>query len=412
MIQLSHTSKQLKGEVNLPSSKSITNRMLILSKLYEPDLSLENISTANDSQILQSIFTNSDSDMYVHDAGTAYRFLTSYCAVSEGDWVIKGTQRLHQRPIAHLVDVLKTLGADITYLDKEGCGPLKIKGTKLKAPTNLIDISHINSSQFASSLLMIAPLIEGEFNFKVNTKMSSYAYVLLTIACMRRMGFSVWVQGGYIKVSKKQKFDGEYFKIEPDWSSFYYWVSMVHLSQESDLIFPGIRLNNMQKERKKLFEIGHPSIHFEENRDGIRIVKKQIKKPYDFPEELNYSNFPDMAMTFACLLPSLGCKYMKFKGLESLKYKECNREHALKKHLHSMKVKFKFVHKKWHMDSTQFHVKENTLFDSFDDHRMAMCIAPLSLIKPICISDSSVVKKSYPHFWDDLVRHGFQINYL
>ena len=412
MIRLSNSKKQLFGEVILPSSKSVTNRMLILKKLYEPQLILDNVSEANDSQVLKNILGSNDNHLNVKDAGTAYRFLTAYCAVTPGEWTIKGTTRLHERPIAGLVEILKRLGADINYLEKHGQGPLRIVGKKLGVSSNLIDLSTINSSQFASALLMIAPLIDGEFNFKVNTKMSSYAYVLLTIACLRRMGFSVWVKGTYIKVSKKQKFDGEYFQIEPDWSSFYYWVSMIHLSEKTDLFFPGVRLNNMQKERKKLFEIGHPSIVMEELNDGIKIVKYASDKPYVFPKELNYNQFPDISMTFAMLLPAIGCNQIIFKGLQSLKYKECNRELATIDHLNKVGVDFKSVDDHWLMRGDSFNLEKDTLFRSFKDHRMVMCVAPLSLIEPICIDEETVVKKSYPNFWEDLLKMGFEIEYL
>lgn len=412
MIRLSNKNKQLFGEVRLPSSKSITNRMLILKKLYEPELILENISLANDSQILSNLLNSNSNHFNVHDAGTVYRFLTAYCAVTPGEWTIEGTSRLHDRPIADLIRILQELGAEITYLDRDGYGPIKIVGKKLVASSNLIDLTQINSSQFASALLMIAPVIDGEFNFKVNTKMSSYSYVLLTIACLRRMGFSVWVRGSYIQVSKKQKFDGEYFHIEPDWSSFYYWISMVHLSESADLFFPGIRLNNMQKERKKLFEIGHPCVVMEELNDSMRIVKHTTTEKYVFPDELNYSQFPDIAMTFAMMLPAIGCKQVIFKGLQSLKLKECDRELATIEHLEKIGVVFKGQDNQWLMDASGFELKADTLFETYNDHRMAMCVAPLSLLKSIRIGEETVVKKSYPNFWKDLENIGFEIEYL
>lgn len=412
MIRLSNKNKQLIGEVRLPSSKSITNRMLILKKLYEHELILDNVSLANDSMVLDKLLNSNDNQFDVQDAGTVYRFLTAYCAVTPGEWIIRGTKRLQERPIADLISVLRDLGADITYLEKEGCGPIKVIGKKLIANASLIDISQIKSSQFASALLMIAPMIEGEFNFKVNTKMSSYSYILLTIACLRRMGFSVWVRGAHIQVSKKQKFDGEYFQIEPDWSSFYYWISMIHLSERSDIFFPGIRLNNMQKERKKLFEIGHPSLVMEEQNEGMRIVKHPSNEKYVFPDELNYSQFPDIAMTFAMLLPAIGCEQIKFKGLHSLKYKECNREQATIEHLTKIGVDLKSHDNLWLMDASNYELKNDTLFNTYHDHRMAMCVAPLSLIKPIRIEEDSVVKKSYPNFWKDLENIGFEIEYL
>ena len=177
MIRLSNSKKQLFGEVILPSSKSVTNRMLILKKLYEPQLILDNISEANDSQVLKNILGSNDNHLNVKDAGTAYRFLTAYCAVTPGEWTIKGTTRLHERPTSDLVETLKRLGADINYLEKHGQGPLRIVGKKLGVSSSLIDLSKINSSQFASALLMIAPLIDGEFNFKIKILFNLYLMI-------------------------------------------------------------------------------------------------------------------------------------------------------------------------------------------------------------------------------------------
>lgn len=411
MIRLSHPTQFLKGTINMPSSKSICNRMLMLQKLYEPEMHLDNISNANDSVLLKNILDNDIRDIDVHDAGTALRFLVAYCAITNGEWTIRGTERLHQRPISQLVDLLRSFGADISYLEEEGFAPLRIVGKPLKAPTTLIDVSNFKSSQFVSAILLIAPLIEGEFNLNVSTRTHSYSYILLTVSCLRRMGFSVYIRGRYISVQKQQKFDAEYFKIEPDWSSFYYWVSMVHLAKEVDLFFPGIRLDNMQKERKRLFDVGNREITFEEINGGMRIMKKR-QGELECNETSNFAQFPDSAMTFAMLLPALGCEFHVFEGLDSLKYKECDREAAIANHLQKVKVDFKKVEEHWELRSTEYTLAEDTLFESYDDHRMAMCAAPLALQKPIRIENESVVKKSYPHFWEDLKSVGFEIKYL
>tara|TARA_B110000902_G_scaffold5289_2_gene6210 strand:+ start:23723 stop:24952 length:1230 start_codon:yes stop_codon:yes gene_type:complete len=408
MINLSHSTGILEGTIKLPSSKSISNRMLILQKLYEPDMELDNLSDANDSVLLKSILDSDVKHIDVQDAGTAFRFLVAKAAIGEGEYSIQGTERLHERPISDLVDALRLFGADITYLEKEGFAPLRIVGKKLKASTNLIDVTNVKSSQFISALLLIAPLIDGEFNLKVNTKMSSYSYVLLTISCLRRMGFSVFVKGMYISVSKQQKFDGEYFLVEPDWSSFYYWFSMAHLSKKCNLFFPGLRLDNMQKERKHLFEVGNTRMSFEEKDGGIRIMKKE-QGEVECPSILQFSQRSDSVMTFGMLLPVIGCTYNKLKGLESLKFKECDREMALSEHLEKIGVRLEKVEDHWELKAENYRLKPGTLFKSYDDHRMVMCVAPLALKESIGIEDETVVKKSYPHFWEDLKSVGFQI---
>ena len=411
MIRISHPTGILKGTIALPSSKSICNRMLILKKLYEPDLKLDNLSNANDSVLLKDILDRDVRDIDVQDAGTVFRFMVAYAATGEGEYTLRGTGRLMERPIKELVDALRMFGADITYLEKESQAPLRIVGKSLKANTSLIDLTNVKSSQFISALLLIAPKIEGDFNLKVNTKMSSYSYVLLTVSCLRRMGFSVFVKGMYISVSKQQKFDGEYFLVEPDWSSFYYWFSMAHLSKECRLFFPGLRLDNMQKERKHLFEVGNTGMVFEEQ-DGGMLISKERQGKVECPDVMQFSQYPDSAMTFGMLLPALGCKFHEFKGLESLKYKECDRESALIEHLAKVQVSIVKKENIWELNAEEYRWIKDTEYPTYDDHRMAMCVAPLALKESIRIENENAVQKSYPHFWEDMKSVGFEIKYL
>jgi 3-phosphoshikimate 1-carboxyvinyltransferase len=411
MIRLSHPNGHIQGEIKLPSSKSISNRMLLLRQLYEPDMVLENLSEANDTQLLRRLLRQQNGVLDVQDAGTAFRFLVAYCAATSGEWIIRGTDRLQERPISELVDVLRLLGADITYLEAEGKAPLRIVGKQLITRTTLIDLGKVRSSQFISALLLITPLVKGEFNLKVNTKMASYSYVQLTISCLRRMGFAVFIRGQYISVYKQQKFDGEHFVIEPDWTSFYYWLSVAHLAREVDLFFPGLRLDNMSKERKKMYDVGNSSMHFEEVDNGLRISKKG-KGTIEIVEDLNYSQFPDSAMTFAMLVPALGVKKASFRGLESLKFKECDREEALTSHLTKIGANLSFIDSKWQLEANHVAIKKDTVFPTYHDHRMAMCVAPLALIQSIIIEDESVVKKSYPHFWEDFKAVGFEVTQI
>ncbi|MGB0850955.1 MAG: 3-phosphoshikimate 1-carboxyvinyltransferase, partial [Bacteroidia bacterium] len=274
MIKVYHPSRKLEGTIDLPSSKSISNRMLLLQKLYEPDLCIENLSDANDTQLLSELLKADKKIVNVQDAGTAYRFMVAYCACTAGEWLIDGSPRLRERPIGGLVDSLRILGADIEYLGEKGQAPLRIRGGDLVAKHEVLDLSEVKSSQFVSAILLISPKIQGDFRVKIKRNMPSMSYVQLTISCMRRMGFSIWKKDNVIEVSKHKKFDGEHFIVEPDWTSFFYWLSMVHLSKESNLFFPQLRLDSMQKERKLLFEVGNRSIHFEEQKGGLRIIKK------------------------------------------------------------------------------------------------------------------------------------------
>ena len=412
MISVSHPTKSLKGTIYLPSSKSISNRLLLLKKLYETDLQLDNLSNAKDTQLLKALLTLNKNELDVEDAGTAFRFLVAYCAATPGKWIIKGTNRLHQRPISELVNVLRVLGADIRYTENEEFAPLEIVGKQLESKQNTIDFSEVRSSQFVSALLMIAPKIKGDFSIKVNTEMNSYSYVMLTINAMRRLGFRIHMNEGLISISKEKKFDSEYFLVEPDWTSFYYWYAMAHLADEADLFFPGLHQNNMSKEKNCLFYIGNTALQFTDTIEGMRMQKIRKQGVTEFKSKYYFKQYPDIATTFALLLPALGCKQTSFVGLESLKFKECDREKAIGEQLAKMNVNFTKESNGWELASTDFRLEENTCFNTYGDHRMAMSAAPLALVKPITIEDETVVTKSYPHFWADLKSVGFKIQNL
>lgn len=410
MIRLSHPTKKISGNVQLPSSKSISNRLLILSKLYEPDLRIENLSTANDTVVLNRVLNQSENAFDVEDAGTAFRFLVAYCSVTPGTFTIRGTERLQQRPIRGLVTILRDLGANIRYLEKDGFAPLEITGGSLKSTQRQIDVSNVASSQFISALLMISPLIKGDFEFRLNPKMNSFTYLLLTISAMRRLGFSIYINGSVIKVDKHRKFNGEFFKVEPDWSSFYYWYAMAQIADKVDLAFEGLKQGNMQKDRRLLFTFGNPALLFSELPEGLLLVKEKVNR-FEFPQKINLSQFPDLAPTFV-ILAAIAKKQMVFKGLESLPVKESDRIKAMQEQLALLNCTFKEQDNGWLLNATDFRLEKNTCFPTFKDHRMAMCLAPLALKKSICIEDESVVRKSYPKFWEDLKAAGFEIEYL
>lgn len=410
MIRLSHPTKHISGKIKLPSSKSISNRMLILAKLYEPDLRIENLSSANDTVVLNCILNQSDKHFNVEDAGTAFRFLVAYCSVTPGEFTISGTDRLHQRPIKGLVSILQDLGAQITYLEKEGYAPLRIKGGNLKTAKRYIDVTNVASSQFISALVMISPLIKGEFEFRLNPKMNSFTYLLLTVSAMRRMGFSIYLNGGVLKVDKHRKFSGEYFKVEPDWSGFYYWYAIAQIADKVDLAFEGLKQNNMQKDRILLFTFGNSSLLFSELPEGLLLTKAQNNQ-YAFPSAINLSQFPDLAPTFAIMV-AIAKKQMLFKGLDSLPLKESDRIAAIQEQLGLLNCTFKEQKDGWLLDARNFQLNPSTTFPTFKDHRMAMCLAPLAFLGPICIEDENVVKKSYPEFWEHLINAGFEIEYL
>jgi 3-phosphoshikimate 1-carboxyvinyltransferase len=411
MIRLSHPSKILKGTISLPSSKSVSNRVLILQKLYEPELKIDNLSDANDTKLLQDILRNESTHLDVQDAGTAFRFLVAYCAVRPGVWTIQGSNRLHERPIQELVELLQILGADITYLESPHYAPLRIIGKPLKANFNL-DVRHVKSSQFVSALLMIAPKIEGDFKLVVDSSMNSYSYIALTIEVMRNLGFKIDENENSISVSKEKKSSTKHFKVEPDWSSFYYWYAMAYLSESCNLDFPGLNMDNLSQEKNAIGFVANSDVDVDISDNDLHIKRTINQSVSIFKSKYNFSQYPDLAPTFAFLLPTLGCRNTRFYGLESLQFKECDREEAVGQQLERINVQFEKQNDFWTINADDFMMYNVPFFDTYSDHRMAMSVAPLALLGDIIVEDETVVKKSYPDFWEDLKKVGFEIVYL
>lgn len=404
----------MSGEILLPASKSISNRLLILKQLHEPDLVVENMSTANDTILLQNILDNlwelpiikSWTDLNVEDAGTAFRFLTAFCAITDGNWRISGTERLHQRPISELVEALRAMGAEIEYEFSEGYAPLRIKGKSLSF-NGILDMRNVSSSQFISAIIMIAPLVKGDWKIQFSQQMSSLSFMYLTLKIMRRLGFAFFMKEGYLQVHEKKRFKGEYFLVEPDWTSFYYWFSLAHLCESCDLYFPGLSQENIQTEKERLFIISNPDLLFTFDAKGLRVQKQVFSGKGTFNQKIDFKNHPDLATCFAVLCMALRVEQIKFVGLESLKYKESDREHVIHYMAKKLGCRFTKQDKNWWLEAVDFRMNSEECFEVFDDHRIAMSLAPLALLSPIQISNPKVVKKSYPDFWKHLQEVGF-----
>lgn len=407
----------LSGEIILPSSKSISNRMLILRKLYEPEMVIDNLSDANDTVLLNDILENVITqpseenfvDVNVQDAGTAFRFLTAFCAITPGKWRIVGTPRLHERPISQLVTALQTMGAHISYENNDGFAPLLIEGRSLKME-GILDMRNVDSSQFISAIIMIAPKIEGNWSIRFSHQMSSLSFMYLTLKILRRFGLTFYSKNGLLEIHKLKRFDAEYLKVEPDWTSFYYWFSFIHLCKSCDLYFPGISQENIQTEKEKLFTVNNPDVEFYFDTKGLRIVKKNQQGLIRFNQKIDFKSHPDLATCFAVLSMAGKVEKIKFTGLDSLKYKESDREQVIGYIAETLNCTFYQEGRNWWLEAIQMHFEHQQEFEVFDDHRIAMSLAPLALINPIVIKNPEVVKKSYPKFWEHLTAIGFELN--
>lgn len=404
---LSKPEKSLKGNINLTPSKSESNRALIIQALINQDIRIKNLADAEDTVILSKALSSKESIIDIGHAGTAMRFLTAYLALkTDKEIILTGSNRMKQRPIGILVDALISIGADIEYIEEEGFAPLKIKKSKLKGGKITIDGSM--SSQFISALLLIGPSLENGIEINFKGELISKPYLTMTTKMMSYFGAEVKWQSHGIKVYPK-KYLAREIKIESDWSAVSYWYEMAAFSDEAELSISGLKEESLQGDaivRKIFKEIGVESDFVGEKLQITKSKNSSFKRTFF---EYDFRDCPDLAQTVIATLAGLKIQG-KFRGLSSLRIKETDRIEGLVNEL-----------KKFGIDLTVMHKDEIHLVDfgnptsipnicTYQDHRMAMSFAPMAFkFKEIIIQDPTVVKKSYPNFWNDLKSVGFKV---
>ena len=381
-------------------SKSESNRLLILKSLYK-NLSIINISDCDDTNFLENALKKRSSFIDIGHAGTAMRFLTSLFSIqANSPKTISGSLRMKQRPIKILVDALRNLGADIAYLEKEGFPPLLIKPSILTGGEINIDSSI--SSQYISSLLLIAPKIKGGLKINLNGKETSFPYIKMTLNLLEQIGVTVICNKNSIDVKELKETTPKEISVESDWSSASYFYSIVAMAP----IGFKICLNSFKKDSiqgdslvKDFFQIFGVQTTF--INDSITIEKvAEAKKSIS----LDLSSNPDLAQTICvtCFGLKVSCN---LHGLHTLKIKETDRLNALKNELSKFGLDVKIT-----TDSIKFNsdvdLIPNVEIETYEDHRMAMAFACLSVKTNIKILNSQVVSKSYPSFWSDLSKIG------
>ncbi len=403
---ISKQNKKIKGELSLPSSKSISNRVLLIRALAKKKFEIYNLSYSNDTKNLLDIL-NSDSNIFdVGDAGTTMRFLTSYFANKPGEWILTGSERMKNRPIGILVNALNELGVKIEYLEKEGFPPIKIYGTAIEGGN--IEISGSVSSQFISSLLLIAPTLPNGLNVKLKSKIVSKPYIDMTLGLMRNFGIKSKWENDIISIKKQNYFSRDY-TVEADWSSASYWYEMAVISDFADIKLFGLKKNSIQGDSiiTELFDsFGIKTTFFS---GGIRLKKLSCPNINQF--DYDFSNYPDLTQTIVVTLSALNIPF-SLSGLETLLIKETNRIQALKNELLKIGCNLLITNNSISKFKNNKIIKDSLKLWSFktcNDHRMALSFAPLALINKISIDDVNVVKKSYPNFWEDVQKMGFNI---
>lgn len=395
-----------KTSVQLPSSKSISNRALIINALTEGEFPLQNLSDCDDTKVMVNALDSTDNIIDIGAAGTAMRFLTAYLSVNKGCKIITGTPRMQQRPIRILVEALEELGAQIEYIDKEGFPPLKIKGNKLEGGE--IEINGNVSSQYISALLMVAPSLKEGLKLHLKGEIVSRPYIDLTLNLMRDFGAQVeWNSANTVKVNPTP-YRSRSFVIESDWSAASYWYQMAALSKDAEIELLGLFEHSYQGDCKvaELFECLGVSTTF--TNKGVVLKKTDVTVS---SLEYDFINQPDLAQTFVVTCALLNIPFC-LSGLQSLKIKETDRIAALIKEMNKLGYSLKEKDDSilyWEGDYTG--PRNIPIIDTYEDHRMAMAFAPACLrIPEIWINNPQVVSKSYPNYWKDLKNAGFLIS--
>ena len=400
MIEIFSINKTIYGSIDLESSKSISNRLLIIRKLCKTKFEIQNLSNAKDTKILNEILNGFETkkDINCEDAGTALRFLIAFLATKEGDWIVSGSKRMHERPIKPLIDCLTELGAEVKYLEKEGFPPVEIKSKKLKSKK--LSLPGDISSQFISALLMVAPTIENGLTLEITSKVLSKPYINMTLGLMREFGIEFSWENNLIKV-EQQNYLTKNIKVENDWSAASFWYSFLALSKSGEIQIPNLYANSLQGDSVLSSLYSKFGIKTEFNGDSIVLYKtKSIAKEI----ELDLSDYPDLALPIIVTCCGLGIKAY-LMGLESLKVKESNRLECIKKELIKFNINCETDSSSIKVKGNQKIVQPNSIIECQNDHRIAMSIAPLSMkVDSIKLDDKDVVNKSYPKFWEDFNR--------
>ena len=404
MYQISKEFRDIEGSICISGSKSESNRLLLL-RAYTSYFKILNLSDSDDTKLMISAIESDKEKINVGHAGTAMRFLTAYfSSITKKSKVLTGSDRMRQRPISILVDALQDMGCDIEYLEKRGFPPLKINGKNIQS--NSVSLPADVSSQYISSLMMLGVSLENGLEIILSSKITSLPYILMTKKIIERIGGVVKIQDAKIFIEQfKEKVIPEQF-VESDWSSASYFFSIAALSESVKLTLSKFSKDSLQGD-SKLIDIykkfGVRTIFEDEN-----IILKKNNKSLPKSIHLNLIDNPDIAQTIliTCLGLGIDCTLI---GLHTLKIKETDRLVALKNEIEKFEVdKIEITGDSITLENNS-DLKHDVTIDTYNDHRMAMSFAPLSLLVPINIKNPEVVTKSYFNFWNDLESLGFNI---
>lgn len=401
-IRLFSHGKSFRGTVDLPASKSISNRLLMLRALSRGLVEAGNLSESEDTRLMLQALDFKSGTINIGHAGTAMRFLTAYLAVTPGDYVLTGSERMKNRPLGKLVDALRSLGADIQYLEKEGYPPLQVHGKELTGHEVSIDGS--TSSQYISALLMIAPVLPEGLTLHLTGTVISASYIRMTLGLLEKAGIKHTRAKKSIHIPR-QEFHPMHYNAEPDWSAASYWYELAAFSDSSEILIKGLERESLQGDARiaTIFEKLGVSTTF--NKEGA-LLKKIPVQATQFSD--HFIEIPDMVQTVVVSCALLGIPFI-IHGAQSLRIKETDRITALQNEINRFGIKLEYS-----ADGTLAWNGKKSLTSAsvpsirtYQDHRMALSFAPVvALTGELIIEDPDVVIKSYPSFWGEMRKLG------
>ena len=399
--------------VDLPASKSISNRALIIHALSGGSTLPENLSDCDDTSVIIEALRTMPEEINIKAAGTAMRFMTAYLSVTPGTHILTGTERMKHRPIGILVDALRTLGANIEYIGEEGYPPLRITGSTLKG--GLLEIHGNVSSQYISALLMIGPMLKDGLTLRLLDHIISRPYIDLTLWMMGEFGAEAeWTSADTITVSPKPYKSRDYF-IENDWSGASYWYEILALNDdpESEIRLTGLMDGSKQGDSitRYIFSLLGVKTKLQSKKAGTPQTITLKKNGHCVPKlEYDFVNCPDLAQTFVVACAAMNIPF-HFTGLSTLKIKETDRIEALKTEMRKLGYVVKDIDGSellWDGERCEPSLEQG--IDTYEDHRMALAFAPYAMKhNGLVINNPQVVTKSYPHYWDHLRQAGFKV---
>ena len=405
MFEISKKSKSIEGVLNISGSKSESNRLLAL-RAFTSYFDIKNISDSDDTKVMLSAINSNKEEIDIGHAGTAMRFLTSYfSSIENSSIVLTGSKRMRERPISILVDALRELEVEISYIEKEGYPPIRINGRQ-------INNRHVNlpanvSSQYISSLMMLGISLKNGLVINLSTEITSLPYIEMTKKIIERIGGKVEINSNQILIDSFTKKNILDQSVESDWSSASYFFSMVALSNSSDLTLSTFYKDSIQGDSNlaEIYKNFGVKTTFSDNKINLSKYNNRIERKIS----LDLSDNPDLAQTIVLTCLGLGVDCDLY-GLHTLKIKETDRLEALKSEILKFGVdQIDITDDSLHLQNNSI-LKSDIIIETYNDHRMAMSFAPLSIIFPIRINNPQVVTKSYVRFWDDIEKLGFKIS--